>query len=670
MKIVDTIKVLENGVWTDKEVYFKHYDKPLNSKVICKHSVEITGNTGDEHNLAVEDQQVLIKKIQGQMLVVNQLNNNTQLSSATKNGLTFTNNGNGSVTISGTSTSSVYQLLDYIYLIPNHKYLILSTSTNVKLGVYYSGVVEKWDTGAGTIFAFENSSSLAVNFQTNIPSGTEINETIYPQLIDLTQMFGVGNEPDTYLKYTSLISAKTNLTYNKAEPINSQCNLISIGRNILDEETELGTINVLGQLESSLNSLRSKNYSYILPNKTYYLKSTYSNELRMIFYNENKKFVNYLDVLPNKTFAVPQSARFFKIAFLSGYGTIYNNDVCVKVNDSNYNSIYEPFIKDTFELNANLGHFDYIDEEDKIHKVTSQNIVLNGQSDLGTWDLYRTSSGDPNNKYANVYRFIYNFTNNQNPSFVDVAGRGQGYSTTFEWTQISGFNALTKNSICFTQDNKNQINLLIEKSLIDSIEVDGVSGFTDVKVLYEFLRRNPVAFCFKLATASVNTINIPSGYAVYKNGLQIQDGVVPYILEKEYSLNTKAQILANVEMDREQQTAIDLLQNDVAVIKNKLENGVGGVVSPLTLRVDSETSSVVFDGKQRTNFLFDGDMFKTIDPITGSEEQPTSATLTLNSNILTTAPTSANTTGILKFVVLNVDPLTVNKYAGYLYLFY
>ena len=128
----------------------------------------------------------------------------------TINGVTFTNNGDGSYTVNGTFASSgmaYFYFTDNITLLANHKYLVLN-------GTYYeSGKYSVWLVVVPNLVAESNGilfgndfnsetytpkknekATLSMQIKANI--NTEINNFVFkPQLFDLTEMYGAGHEP-------------------------------------------------------------------------------------------------------------------------------------------------------------------------------------------------------------------------------------------------------------------------------------------------------------------------------------------------------------------------------------------------------------------------------------------------------------------------------------------
>lgn len=127
----------------------------------------------------------------------------------TSNGITFTNNGDGTITVNGTATAgAAYQLVmrPFISCKDNHKYLVKGspsgggygsyriTTTVSEDGKYIAGFS---DSGSGNI---SNAllDSYAINVLIDIYKGTTVSNLVFkPQLFDLTEMYGVGNEPTT-----------------------------------------------------------------------------------------------------------------------------------------------------------------------------------------------------------------------------------------------------------------------------------------------------------------------------------------------------------------------------------------------------------------------------------------------------------------------------------------
>ena len=130
----------------------------------------------------------------------NQLCNPGYPVSQTVNGITFTNNQDGSITANGTATADAYEttsfsLLDgrqlgHVYYIggcPNGG----SASTYWFGGRYLMNDAIQHDFGNGRIAKDLSGAQYSSSFTICIQSGTTVNNLVFkPQIVDLTQMFG------------------------------------------------------------------------------------------------------------------------------------------------------------------------------------------------------------------------------------------------------------------------------------------------------------------------------------------------------------------------------------------------------------------------------------------------------------------------------------------------
>lgn len=124
----------------------------------------------------------------------------------TLNGVTFTNNGDGIVTVSGTSTEipAAYILTGRTGIV-GHKYLVYGcptggayskyrlTASIIKNGVYSDGFS---DSGDGNISKVLEEGEW-IDIIIDVVNISDANLVFKPQLFDLTEMYGIGNEPTT-----------------------------------------------------------------------------------------------------------------------------------------------------------------------------------------------------------------------------------------------------------------------------------------------------------------------------------------------------------------------------------------------------------------------------------------------------------------------------------------
>ena len=122
----------------------------------------------------------------------------------TKEGITWTNNGDGTITANGTATAFTNILVDTVtptIIKSGHKFLMLGcplSNGNITTSKEYwmqEGYEFCSDHGVGGFFSLKgNNINLRVYIQKDY---TADNLTFKPQIFDLTEMYGAGNEPTT-----------------------------------------------------------------------------------------------------------------------------------------------------------------------------------------------------------------------------------------------------------------------------------------------------------------------------------------------------------------------------------------------------------------------------------------------------------------------------------------
>lgn len=126
----------------------------------------------------------------------------------TKAGITWTNNGDGTITANGTATAFTNILVDTVtptIIKSGHKFLMLGcplSNGNITTSKEYwmqEGYEFCSDHGVGGFFSLKgNNMNLRVYIQKDY---TADNLTFKPQIFDLTEMYGAGNEPTTVAQF-------------------------------------------------------------------------------------------------------------------------------------------------------------------------------------------------------------------------------------------------------------------------------------------------------------------------------------------------------------------------------------------------------------------------------------------------------------------------------------
>lgn len=113
----------------------------------------------------------------------------------TTNGLTYTNNGNGIIGVTGTSTGSARYTLQNFAFTQNHKYFIVASfeDSNIQFEFTTSSTVRIRGYG----FHTHTGDDATVACRLLVFTNQTIDATATPAIYDLTEIYGAGNEPET-----------------------------------------------------------------------------------------------------------------------------------------------------------------------------------------------------------------------------------------------------------------------------------------------------------------------------------------------------------------------------------------------------------------------------------------------------------------------------------------
>lgn len=183
---------------------------------------------------------------------------------------------------------------------------------------------------------------------------TESGVTYYatrPVVIDLTLMFGAGNEPSTVEEFEALFPLPY-YEYNEGTLISNDAeSLETVGFNKWDEEWEVGSYNYTnGEKINESNYYRSKNFIEVFPNTDYYWGQNGATYKRICFYDSNKNFISYTNGITNVVFTTPNQCKYITIWQNIDY---INHDICINIFDPAKNGQYEPYRKSVLHLNLN-----------------------------------------------------------------------------------------------------------------------------------------------------------------------------------------------------------------------------------------------------------------------------------------------------------------------------
>lgn len=181
-----------------------------------------------------------IKSIGGKNLVFNQIVNlNNFRPNYTVNGVTFTKLDNGKFVANGTATGGDAYFSDSFIPIKGHVYLEKSCPKGGSAETYRSyitgsGVVMDTNYGSGVIAPINVDSRVYI-VPLMVKSGTTVdNLVVYPQMYDLTLMFGSGNEPSTVEEFEAIFP-NDYYPYNAGEIVSAGTEeIVEQGKNLFD----------------------------------------------------------------------------------------------------------------------------------------------------------------------------------------------------------------------------------------------------------------------------------------------------------------------------------------------------------------------------------------------------------------------------------------------------
>ena len=362
--------------------------------------------------------------------------------------------------------------------LPNHAYLItaeIKVSVDISVGI--RNYTSPWggdyrknaQANQWTRVAFIDKPTelyngyVIVGTTTNI--GLSIGDTIEIRnvaVVDLTLMFGAGNEPTTIEEfYARKPIVEDEYAYNEGEVIHCNVDAVkSVGRNVWDEEWRSGRYDITtGQHIDGSAHICSFNYIRITPNTKYYGVSPLTTW--GVFYDYNKQIIPNAHVtINNAEFTTPSNAYYMMFYTMPDYGTTYNHDICINLSDPDFNGQYEPYKEDVRELpsaikevfpngmmSAGTAHDVAYNDYRKEVGVTEKRI---GVVDLGTLNWYKNANSQGNIlwKAANLNDLGIAMNNNILCNQYVTRTSGEIY-----WDGLIGINIHDEaNGMCFLYD--------------------------------------------------------------------------------------------------------------------------------------------------------------------------------------------------------------------------
>lgn len=292
---------------------------------------------------------------------------NPTFSTKTINGLTVTNNGDGSITIDGTADASGYvSITNAFALTTNHIYYVRGyKKIGTNGGSFNLG--DAWaDTGDGRMEKNTQgytSSSLRFSY---VSGDSFSNTKMYPQFSNLTQMFGSTIADYVYsLEYATTgagvawfkkLFPKDYYEYNAGELLSVE-GLVShdmVGFNQWDgTSSEQNKYLKSDGTTAASNTWNVTDYIRVIPNATYHFENLNSAESLacICWYNANKELISSKNIRKSFNSTAPSNASYVRAA----YDRNLANDICINLSWSGYrDGEYEAYKSWSYPLDSSL----------------------------------------------------------------------------------------------------------------------------------------------------------------------------------------------------------------------------------------------------------------------------------------------------------------------------
>ena len=299
-------------------------------------------------------------------------------------------------------------VLDKQDIVEGHYYAVILQGSKY-YGIYGYGGIATNSTDAAVVLATGTGLGLTLQPRTSIDAGTYVDEIVTPQIIDLTQMFGAGNEPTTIEEYYArkpIVADES--AYNEGDVIHMTAEGIkSVGDNAWDEEWRLGYYTANDGSYNPVNTqVCSKNPIRVLPNSEYRITGMASDGSYIWFYDKDMNYLGYTNCyIDVESFTTPSNAAYIHFNFEPGYGVEYKNDIMVTLVHSGWkqdtDAGYQPYWEDRLMFDQRIKeHFpDSMKKWDMVYNKNGKGYVVKGTGvvDMGglDWDYYPANESYP-----------------------------------------------------------------------------------------------------------------------------------------------------------------------------------------------------------------------------------------------------------------------------------
>lgn len=322
----------------------------------------------------------------GNTVVVNQwIVASAIAASGTDHDVTFTNNGDGTITANGTADGTASFQACLITVKIGHTYLMK--------GCPAGGGADKYslfgtEYGNGVVFT---ASAVGYSVMVRVYDGFTANNLKFePKLIDITQWFN-GNIPQDLLDHPENWGRyyAGSLAYNSGTITDCSGRYLRCGqgRQLWDEQIRHGTYNSSGVYTDNDNYTCSKNFIPVIPKKPIYLYngSTFGG-FRIVFFDKDKNFISRTDSFnSNLIQAIPSNCWFIQFFY---YGTTYGNNITISLyytTGDGYNKYYPYVAPKVYDTGTEpLKAFDYKTNDGVVHTETGSKTIASTDVQLAT----------------------------------------------------------------------------------------------------------------------------------------------------------------------------------------------------------------------------------------------------------------------------------------------
>lgn len=545
--IKDTDKLFINDGENIKQVAYSKTGVNKNTQTISTLTNEVkkelstkpttTTTLSDSSNGVIRNLKVYGKSEQAKYSGVNLLN--PTLTPSTYNGIVVTKNSNdNSYTFNGTATETTWlQIKNFSDIDLSKTYRLVGCPTNIPSNCYlydnaYSDSYR--DTGSGYSGKFVNQP----NIWFRINNGTTVtNLLIKPMLVNITD--NPTWSSCTYADFEPYTGGKPSPSPQYPQTIHSvvEPSVECVGKNLWDEEWEVGYINTSNGNDTSANdAIRNVGYISVYPNTDYYITSeklnNSSNKIRVYFY-KNSTFIscNSVDNLHSGNsyskgiFTTPNECNMIRISFgnLTNVSSFVNDIAIIKGTSGTYqpyksakatlsnitlNAIPNTTIKDVFDVEKK-GVWRYVGVVDLGDLSWTYSSSFNGCFSVGLVG-YKNNDGEMCcEKYVIV-------KNGSEFSDKNIYGRNNGitiFAKDTTYTDATTFKNAVKGTLLYYELATPTFEQLTDSQVADFLKLQTQYPITNVSVTSEDLDGE----CeFEYSTHNVGSISLGNAYAIEK----------------------------------------------------------------------------------------------------------------------------------------------------------